>query len=61
MKGKKPSKTASKVKTGKPAESKIQKKLSSPMGTPVGPNIVKDVYDSATPAKVLKNPLGKKK
>lgn len=50
-----------KLKGGKPKEAVIQKKLDAPAGKKVGPNIVKDVYDSATPDKVLKDPLGKKR
>lgn len=50
-----------KLKGGKPKEAVLQKKLNAPMGKKVGPNIVKDVYDSATPDKVLSDPLGKKR
>ena len=61
MKGKKSTRKEPKPKVSKTAQKAIQKKLSSPIGTKVGPNVVKDVYDSATPPKVLANPLGKKK
>lgn len=49
----------SKLKKGLPKDVKITKKLESKEGTKVGPNVVKDVYDSATPDKVLADPLGK--
>lgn len=49
----------SKSKKGLPKDAKIAQKLKSKEGTKVGPNVVKDVYDSATPDKVLADPLGK--
>lgn len=51
----------SKLKAGLPQDQPIQKKLKAPVGTPVGPNVVKDVYDSATPDKVIADPMGKKR
>ena len=51
----------SKLKKGLPKDAKIQQKLDAPMGTKVGPNVAKDVYDSATPDKVVSDPLGKKR
>lgn len=48
-------------KKGAPKNSAIAKKLKAPIGTKVGPNAVKDVYDSATPDKILSDPLGRRK
>lgn len=55
----KPEGGKSKLKKGLPKDAKIAQKLRSKEGTKVGPNVVKDVYDSATPDKVLADPLGK--
>lgn len=57
----KPEGGKSKLKKGLPKDAKIQQKLDAKMGTKVGPNVVKDVYDQATPDKVLDDPLGKKR
>ena len=59
--GEKEKKGSSKLKKGLPQDQPISKKLKAPIGTYVGPNVVKDVYDSATPDKVIDDPHGKKR
>lgn len=55
----KPKVGKNKLKAGLPQDQPIAKKLKAPIGTYVGPNVVKDVYDSATPDKVIEDPLAK--